>query len=105
MQQEPAKRMSRHAEARIRQRGIPPGAVELLWQFGEPVDDGYVLTDHAIEEACRRLRAQMTQLGKLRGVALIESDSIVVTVFRADSKRIRRLRSGKTRTAGRSINA
>lgn len=87
-------RITRHAEMRIRQRGIAPGALDILRQFGETVDDGFVLTDHAIDEGRRALRAQIELLEKLRGIALIEVGGAVVTLYRADRKRVRRLRAG-----------
>lgn len=90
-------RLTHHAEMRIRQRGIAPGALDILRQFGETVDDGFVLTDHAIDEGRRALRAQIELLDKLRGVALIEVGGAVVTVYRADRKRVRRLRAGAIR--------
>ena len=86
--------MSRHAESRIRQRGIAPGAIDILRQFGETVDDGFILTDQAIDEGRRALRAQIEQLEKLRGIALIEVGGTVITVYRASKKRVRRLRAG-----------
>ena len=44
--------ISRHAFKRANQRGIQLKGLHLVLEFGEPVDDGYLMTHGAINEAC-----------------------------------------------------
>lgn len=85
--------LSAHAQVRMHQRGVKLGDLELVRALGEQVSDGYLISDKAIEQGRLILRAQMQQLERLRGLALIEITGCVVTVYRADKKRIKRLRS------------
>lgn len=80
--------LSHHASARLRQRGMRPSDIELIRRCGEPVADGYVVTNKAIA----RLRAQLQRLERLCDVAVIEVDDVIVTVYRADRRRIKRLK-------------
>jgi hypothetical protein len=86
-----AVRFSQHAAARIRQRGLTERDVELIRKAGELVDDGYVMTNRAVEQRLHELREEMSRIERLRGAALIERGSVVITVYRADSARIRKL--------------
>jgi hypothetical protein len=90
-------RLSAHALARLTQRGLKFEDLELFTKFGEEVDDGYVISHKAIEHYRGVLKAQMQRLEKLRGAALIESSGQVITLYRADKTRLRRLREGSVR--------
>jgi len=83
---------SRHAQARMCQRGLTKTDVEFVRKVGEWVDDGYVMTNSAVDQRIHELRHEMNRIEKLRGVALIEGANIVITVYRADHRRICRLR-------------
>ena len=68
-------------------------------EFGEVMEDGYVMTTKVLGSARKALKAQKRkrecqQLDHLRDVAVIQLDETIVTVYRADKKRLRRLRSG-----------
>jgi hypothetical protein len=84
-------RLSRHAAARIRQRGLTESDVELIRKTGESVEDGYVMSNRAVEQRLHELQREINRIERLRGVALIEGESQVITVYRADSARIRKL--------------
>lgn len=86
-----AVRFSRHAAARIRQRGLTESDVDLIRKTGEFVDDGYVMTNRAVERRLHELQREINRIERLRGVALIEGETQVITVYRADSERIRKL--------------
>lgn len=89
-----SKFLSLHAQARLHQRGIKSGDLEVVRSFGEPVADGYLMSDKAIEHRKHELRKQLQQLERLRGLALIEASDCVVTIYRADNNRAKRLRAG-----------
>ena len=91
--------LSVHAQARLQQRSIKFGDLEIVRAFGEVVSDGYLMSDKAIENCKHKLRSQIQQLERLRGVALIESAGCVITVYRIDKRRLKRLRAGPIKTA------
>lgn len=96
-------RISQHANARCRQRGLTLAAVALVMEFGEGVDDGYLMTAKVMRSACKALsiqrrRKDIQKLDHLRDVAVIDVDDTILTVYRADKKRIRRLRAGHIQT-------
>jgi hypothetical protein len=91
--------LSKHAGDRCRQRGLTNSALQLVVEFGEGVDDGYVMTKKAIAKARKALKAEfrsgdIQKLDHLRNVAVIDLEATVLTVYRADRKRIGRLRKG-----------
>lgn len=90
--------MSVHAEARQRHRGLTRKDLELVQRYGEQVDDGWVLSDRAMDVARRELKQMLQRLDHLAGVTVIEKNGTVVTTYRADAKRIRRLREGELHT-------
>lgn len=92
-----------HATQRLHQRGIPYQCLNLVEEFGEWVEDGVVMTQRALKTARAALRAQgrrdaLQALDHLRNVTLIEQQGVLVTAFRADRKRLRRLRAGHIET-------
>ncbi len=92
-------RISKHADARCRQRGLTSGAIALVMEFGEVVDDGYVMSLKVLGPARKALQAQKRvresqQLDHLRNITVIDMDNTLVTVYRADKTRLRRLRRG-----------
>lgn len=97
-------KLSKHAGQRQQQRGFQCVDMALVLQWGEEVEDGFVLSDRAIKSARKALamlgrKPALQRLDHLRGMALIEQDGILVTVFRADKKRLRRLRAGHVKAA------
>ena len=61
-----------HADMRVRQRGFSPKDVGLVIQYGEIVNDGYLLTSKAVEHRKATLKKELQRLDKLRNVAVIE---------------------------------
>ena len=97
-------KLSQHARQRQQQRGFQYADMALVLQWGEEVEDGFVLSDRAIKNARKELarlgrKPALQRLDHLRGMALIEQDGTLVTVFRADKKRLRRLRAGHVAAA------
>jgi hypothetical protein len=90
---------SRHAAQRQQQRGFKTADIELLMAWGEDVEDGLVMSDRALkharyELARRGAKAALQRLDHIRGMTLIEQDRTFLTLFRADRKRLQRLREG-----------
>jgi len=86
--------MTRHAEKRVRQRGFKTRDISLIMKHGELVDDGYVLTMKSVEKRRSELKKELQRLDKLTNVVVIASEETVITVYRADNRNMRRLRSG-----------
>jgi hypothetical protein len=96
--------VSQHAFQRSNQRGLQLKGLHLVMEFGEPVDDGYLMTECAIKDAQQQLRQQgrkkaLQQLSRLHNVAIIEEGGVVLTAYRADKNRMRRLRAGHVEAA------
>lgn len=87
--------MTQHASARIRQRGLSRKDVELVIAHGEPVKDGYVMSREMIEARKSELTAEMKRLERLNGVVVIDQEGYIVTMYRADKRRLRTLRGGR----------
>ena len=92
-------RWSKHARQRLGQRGFKQVDEDLFKAFGEQVEDGYLMTNQAIQDAQLSLKAALQRLDHLKGATLIEADGAVVTVYRADRKRVKRLQSGHVEAA------
>jgi hypothetical protein len=96
--------VSRHAFKRCEQRGLQLKGLDLVMEFGEPVNDGFLMTHCAVRAALQVLRQEgrkkdIQHLSHLHNVAVIEEKGVVLTAFRADKKRIRRLRAGHVQAA------
>lgn len=85
--------LSAHAQCRLRQRGLSKGDVDLILNYGEMVADGYVVSQVAIERARAELKSKLSRLERLKNVAVVEDLGEVITVYRADKKRLRKLRN------------
>lgn len=87
-------RLSRHAQQRLRQRGLKESDVARLQRFGEEVEEGYLMTDRSLEASIAALKSEIQRLERLRGLALIERGNTLVTMYRADRRRQSRLLRG-----------
>jgi hypothetical protein len=85
--------VSRHAAARMQQRGIPPSMIERVLRHGCEQYDHHgaaiVYFDKAARTRLRRSgQARQSELDRLAGVYVVVRDGVVVTV----GHRYRRLR-------------
>ena len=90
-------RTSRHAGRRLRQRGLREADLDRLQRYGEEFDDGYLMSNRTIDASITELKAEIQRLERLKGVVLIEQDNTVITVYRSDRRRQRRILSSWTR--------
>jgi hypothetical protein len=93
-QTQPVLKITRHAEARIRQRGFREDDVTILMKYGREMPNGtLVLTDRDVRREMEMMRRHISRLDRLRGMTAVVIDGRVVTVYRADkSSRHRRPR-------------
>jgi hypothetical protein len=83
--------VSAHAEQRLQQRGYRPHDIALILAHGTRVHDGFVLrpSDVAcVEATARRL---ITQLHRLKGSFVALAGDTVLSVYRPDRARRRKL--------------
>jgi len=90
-------RVSMHAQRRIRQRGLKEADLGRLQRFGEEVEEGYLMTDRKLDECIAGLKSEIQRLERLRGLVLIEQGDTLVTLYRSDRRRQRRLLGGAVR--------
>ena len=83
--------VTRHAAARMRQRGFTQQDVALVRSFGTPVGDGYLLTRNDVKYALGEAGKERQRLERLVGTALIELGDNMITVYRARKPVWRRL--------------
>jgi hypothetical protein len=89
--------ISLHAEQRMRQRGIPQSAVDLVLTCGTPIDDGaYFLRRADVDREICRIKREIQSLEKLRNCKVVVSDGVLLTAYRPAGKgqkrTLRRLR-------------
>ena len=89
--------LSRHAEARMRQRGLRDADLSLVMEVASPVGaDVWLLTDEDVAREVNRLRRRLQRVERLRGTKIVVSGDAVVTAYRSTPKDQRRtLRRGR----------
>lgn len=85
--------LSTHATQRLQQRGFHVLDLDTVRTYGEPVEGGFLMSNRAADQRIRELRIQIQQLDRLRGTRLVECSQCVITVYRADRQRAKRLLS------------
>jgi hypothetical protein len=78
--------LSKHAEIRCRQRGIPEKYVDLIVQYGKPkYKPGgaleYTISKRDKNEIQRQLKKMITQLDKISNKAVLVADNSIITVY------------------------
>lgn len=84
-------KVSRHAEARIRQRGLRHDDVRFVCQFGTETPKGYLLTERDAADLEAEARYTMLKAQRLRGVLVSLAGNTAKTVFHATRRQQRRL--------------
>lgn len=93
--QAPELTATRHADARIRQRGFRERDLEALVRFGREMPDGTVrLLDEDVEREIDGLRRWIAMLDRLRGMTAVIDGGRVVTVYKSRRQKRRPRREG-----------
>lgn len=90
------RKLTRHAVARMSQRGYTTHDIELIRLFGSPVRDGVLVTRADIDALTRDLQ----RLKRIEGTLLVEAEGMAVTIYRTSRTRRRRLQYEEHRTLG-----
>ncbi|MFX4300415.1 hypothetical protein [Pseudosulfitobacter pseudonitzschiae] len=85
--------LTRHAEARMRQRGYKDEDVDLVFRVGTRVaDDAFLLTDKDAARAIRKRKQEIQQLERLRGSQVIVEGETLITLYHTTMRPRRRNR-------------
>jgi hypothetical protein len=85
--------LTRHAEVRLRHRGLCNADAALLRNVATPLagdDDAWFLTNTDAAREITRRKREIQQLERLRGVKIVIAGDAVVTAYRPSIKRQRR---------------
>jgi hypothetical protein len=75
----------------VRQRGLREGEVELVLHHGTRTRDGVMLTNRDADAAIAVHRRAIAQLDRLRGTAVFLAGETVLSVYRPDRRKARRM--------------
>lgn len=89
--------LTRHAEARMRQRGLRDADLSLVMEVARPVGaDVWLMTDEAVAQEISRLKRRLQRVERLRGTKIVVAEGAIVTAYRSTSNDQRRtLRHGR----------
>ena len=74
--------LTRHAEVRLRQRGLRDADVVLLMDTATPLaGDAWLMTDADVAREITRRKREIQQIERLRGVKVVVADGVVVTAY------------------------
>lgn len=91
-----ALRFTRHAETRMRQRGLRDADIALVMEVASPAGpDAWLLTDADISEETARLRHRIQSIERLRGCKVVVAGDAVITAYRSNAKNQRRSLRGR----------
>jgi hypothetical protein len=83
--------LTRHAEKRIRQRGLREHEITYVLRFGTRIADNMiVLTDNAIDDEIAARRREISRLDHMRGLTAVVEGDRILTVYRMSRERRRR---------------
>lgn len=97
--------LSRHAEARMQQRGIRESDIPVIVAAGTSVDDDSLfLLAQDVDREIRRRKQEIYALERLRGCRVVIAGEKVVTVYRPSQKTQKRLLRGQHRRQNRDCH-
>jgi hypothetical protein len=83
--------LTRHAAARMAQRGIPAKDADLIALIGTEVGDGYLVRSKDIQAAEREVKKLLARIRRLKGKRLVTAEGRIVTAYSATQRQERRL--------------
>ena len=86
--------ISRHAEARLQQRGISSAKIDVVWRYGAIVACGYLMRRKDIKRVSSRDKTMAKHLQALDGLLLVVEGETLVTAYFADREKQKRLLRG-----------
>jgi len=86
--------LTAHASARMAQRGIAGGDLELVRWIGTEVEGGYIVREKDVQALERELKHLRDQARRLVGKRVVIDGDVVVTAYHASHVKERRLLRG-----------
>jgi len=86
--------VSRHALARMAQRGFQADDADLIMLFGTPIQDGFLVLKKDCEAVERELKRLQDRVRRLSGKRLVVEAGRIVTAYRVGKGTERRLLRG-----------
>ena len=90
-------KLTLHARMRIRQRGFRERDVDLILEQGTLTHDGVILTRKHVADLVADYRRKIADLTRLSGAAVFSEDGVVVSIYRPDASKFRRMTSRPSR--------
>jgi hypothetical protein len=84
-------KLTKHAIARLRQRGYRESDLELVIRFGTEVADGVTLRRRDADRRIGEIKRQLSDLERLKGTHVVLQDDVVVTTYRVSKHNRRKL--------------
>ncbi len=90
-------KLTRHAEVRMRQRGLRDNDINLLLQSASQISpDTYLLTKQDVAREITRCKREIQNLERLKGCKIVVERGCIVTCYHAVAKAQRKnLRHGR----------
>ncbi|MGH0038284.1 MAG: hypothetical protein ACQGVK_24900 [Myxococcota bacterium] len=85
--------ISKHAAERVRQRGYRERDLDLVMEYGQVVQSGYLLAGRDVARAEAELKRKLARLQRLKGTFVAVKEATVLSVYRPRS--VRRIRAGE----------
>lgn len=89
--------LTRHAETRIRQRGLTEKDIDVVLEIGADTGDAVVLTNRIVDAQIAAHKRSIAQLERLRGAAVIVEGDAVLTAYRPRRWKMRRMLRSRSR--------
>ena len=83
--------MTRHAETRIRQRGIDQEDVNLIIEFGTRTNEGYVLLKKDVQKIEKLTKKLVQDLYRRVNTAVIEQGGMILSIYRLGKSKRRKM--------------
>ncbi len=84
-------KITRHADKRMRQRGLSEEDVALIIEFGTETPQGFLLREKDVAELERQMKQRLQTLHRLVGKHVVADGDTVITAFHTTEKQMRRL--------------
>lgn len=84
-------RISKHARQRMRQRGLYEDDVDLIFEYGTEVTDGFLLRRRDATSAIAALKRELTRLERLADTFVVVERNVVASIYHARPAKQKRL--------------
>ena len=83
--------LTRHAEARLRQRGLRERDVEFILRFGTDSGDRVILSAQDVQRIIMEAKRMIAMAERLVNKTIVATDGEIITIFHANQREQHRL--------------